>query len=711
MVAAIYIKKKSRRINRTFLFLSVFLLAPSLLTAQNPSITVNAENTIKPVQVKFGTGVGSMHRGPGWPPVDLAEPALLTLFNEVKPAFINLSYTMSPNSVEHVIGLPFYPESTGEFSQRLSYIEIIEKMGINSSSTGANGDLYALFTSTDTLPELPVIINGVNYYTYKELNSRPPHKNYDDLLQFFEKLDSPPEIFIRVPTVFMTYIDDPFPHTGNTRAEISVDLDPQSGADLVHYLNDPATTTLGKLRSDNGHPEPYNVKYFMLGNEIWWPHVDYGLSIERVVSQTNAFAQAMKTADPTINIVFNPANDAFPESLLRTSDPYYGPIIQKLKNFNNVVIPQIKDHIDAIEFFQYGLAVGDGTELPPLDTEGWKLSMGLTNVNDQYNNAAMHRNIAEQFGANTPMIMGEFSGPSARLGGAIYDVDYMIYLINNNYDVFVANWNAGLIEPNYYGLIKQDIFNASPPVRRPNFYALKMFTNYFGDEIIESVITNSPTFDTKLLDTQEFLVYPATQGISVLNCIATTKNDKLYLMVINKDLDSDTQTDIALSGFTPAGNAQVYTLNGPSVDATNENAAETVKITESTINNVSSSFSYPFEKHSVTVMVFNGTITSVEQPANQLKNQYGILGNYPNPFSTNTTIEYKLSSQAHVKLRIYDIFGREIITLTDEKKMPGQHSIVWHGQDSFGNAVSGSIYFLQISIGDFVQTKRLMVIK
>ncbi|VAX27567.1 alpha-L-arabinofuranosidase [hydrothermal vent metagenome] len=701
------------------LIITVLFLVPSLLNAQGIStsgslettITINSDSVVKPVQVKIGTGVSSLHRGPGWPPVDLSNPDLLDLFNEVKPAFINLQYTKSPGSIEHVIGLPFYPESTGEFAQRLSYIETIEMMGIDSNSIGAEGDLYALFTSPDTFSGAPTTINDVDYYTYEELCSRPPHKNYDDILQFFGRMEEPPQIFIRVPTIFMAYIDDPLPHSGNTRAEISVDLDPQTGAQMVHYFNDPPTTELGKLRAANGHPEPYNVKYFMLGNEIWSPQINFGLSIDRVINQTIAFAQAMKTADPTITIVFNPVNNSFPESFLRTYDPIYAEYIQKLRNFNTEVIPAIKDYIDAVEFFQYGLAVGDGTVLPPLDKEGWKSSMALNYIYEKYDNAGLHRKIADQFGVGIPMIMGEFSGPSARLGGAIYDADYMIYLLKNNYNIFVANWNSGLIELNSYGIMNQDVFNSRPPYRRPNFYTLKMFANYLGDTIVESIITDPPLFDAKSYDTGDFLLYPAVQNVPSLNSIATTKDDKLYLMVINRDLDNDIHSQVVLNNFVPTELAHVYTLNGPSIDATNEIVHENVTIKGSTFNTAAASFSYTFEKHSVTVIILDNSTTGAKQLSNQIPDQFELMQNYPNPFNPSTTIKYAIPSNvkremSNVKLVVYDILGREVATLVNETQQPGSYEVLFNTSD-----LTSGIYFYRLETGNFAETKKMTLLR
>ena len=66
---------------------------------------------------------------------------------------------------------------------------------------------------------------------------------------------------------------------------------PESAADMVHYCNDPPTTEWGKRRVENGYPEPHNVKYFQLGNELGG--VDYA---EKCVT----FCKAMKDADPDI---------------------------------------------------------------------------------------------------------------------------------------------------------------------------------------------------------------------------------------------------------------------------------------------------------------------------------------------------------------------------------------------------------------------------
>lgn len=86
--------------------------------------------------------------------------------------------------------------------------------------------------------------------------------------------------------------------------------------------------------------------------------------------------------------------------------------------------------------------------------------------------------------------------------------------------------------------------------------------------------------------------------------------------------------------------------------------------------------------------------------------EYALNQNYPNPFNPSTTISYDIPKDGLVKIKIYDITGREIKTLVNELKTAGRYAVSFNG----GNIASG-IYFYRIEAGDFIQTKRMMLIK
>jgi alpha-N-arabinofuranosidase len=79
--------------------------------------------------------------------------------------------------------------------------------------------------------------------------------------------------------------------------------EPRSGAELVEYVNGAATTPWGAQRAANGHVEPYRVKYWNIGNEMYG-HWQFGhMALEQYVIKHNLFADAMRKVDPSIYIV------------------------------------------------------------------------------------------------------------------------------------------------------------------------------------------------------------------------------------------------------------------------------------------------------------------------------------------------------------------------------------------------------------------------
>ena len=76
-----------------------------------------------------------------------------------------------------------------------------------------------------------------------------------------------------------------------------------------------------------------------------------------------------------------------------------------------------------------------------------------------------------------------------------------------------------------------------------------------------------------------------------------------------------------------------------------------------------------------------------------------------------TTINYDLPSRSRVNLVIYDIMGREVVTLLNEERNEGYHSIIWNTRNDVGTPVSAGIYFYQIQAKDFVKTRKMVLLK
>lgn len=89
--------------------------------------------------------------------------------------------------------------------------------------------------------------------------------------------------------------------------------DARSAAQYVEYANGAVSTPMGKLRADNGHPEPYGVKFWGIGNEMWGLTYQYGaMTLRQFEFKHNEFAKAMRKVDPTILLL---ASGAMPDTM------------------------------------------------------------------------------------------------------------------------------------------------------------------------------------------------------------------------------------------------------------------------------------------------------------------------------------------------------------------------------------------------------------
>jgi hypothetical protein len=91
--------------------------------------------------------------------------------------------------------------------------------------------------------------------------------------------------------------------------------------------------------------------------------------------------------------------------------------------------------------------------------------------------------------------------------------------------------------------------------------------------------------------------------------------------------------------------------------------------------------------------------------------EFSLSQNYPNPFNPATNIHFALSKNGFVKLKVYDILGKEIATLVNEKLNAGIYEVPFSISQFSNNNISSRIYFYIIEAGDFKDTKRMVLIK
>ena len=99
-------------------------------------------------------------------------------------------------------------------------------------------------------------------------------------------------------------------------------------------------------------------------------------------------------------------------------------------------------------------------------------------------------------------------------------------------------------------------------------------------------------------------------------------------------------------------------------------------------------------------------LTIVEPAKDELPLKFRLDQNYPNPFNPRTTIQFAIPTALEVRITVYDLVGRRIAVLTEDTFTAGTYKVIFDA----GNLPSG-VYLYQIKAGQFIQTKRLLLLK
>jgi len=375
----------------------------------------------------------------------------------------------------------------------------------------------------------------------------------------------------------------------------------------VAYTNgDPAATTVigvddqgfdwqtvgywAQQRVNNGHPEPYSVKYWEIGNIIYF-YPDH-ISPEKYGQDYLVFQDAMKQVDPGIVV-----------GACAMLEPYGH------ATWNVPLLSVIGPYVDALVLHcQYPNVVYDPSSGPAImagamqaDNDLAQLCQLLTTTTDRADDISL---ILDEVGINYDYQYEDAQPiPWNMLLVGVYDADLTGMLVERSADyrleLGTRHWLHGAAPT-------CDIhfdWATGERFKRPDYYALQMWTHHFGDVLVQNTLT-SDTFDVS----EAYGDIGPLQDIPYLAAHTSIAGDRLYLLVINRHLTDDITTAIHIKGFFPQANAPVYTLNGPSVESTNEYGRhDTVVIASSGISDAAPDFTYVFPAHSVTVIELSTT--------------------------------------------------------------------------------------------------------
>jgi hypothetical protein len=135
-------------------------------------------------------------------------------------------------------------------------------------------------------------------------------------------------------------------------------------------------------------------------------------------------------------------------------------------------------------------------------------------------------------------------------------------------------------------------------------------------------------------------------------------------------------------------------------------SADKVGFNSSELNSITIDYSSGiFNSNSNNLVLSDNSLTEVQTP-NALPVNFELDQNYPNPFNPSTIIKYSIPANSFVQIRVYDVIGREVSTLVKAQMNAGTYNVTFNAD----NMPSG-IYFYRIEAGNFIQTRKMILLK
>ena len=348
----------------------------------------------------------------------------------------------------------------------------------------------------------------------------------------------------------------------------------------VEYCNGTGDTYYANLRRQNGHPEPYGVKYWGLGNEMYgfW-QIGHKEAREYALLAREA-AKLMKRVDPSIKLV---------------SCGWDG-----LHDWDRIVLEVLAPHVDYHSIHIYTgsddhyLNIAQVHHAERCIRATWALIQEV-----RYKQRLSH-DIRIAYDEWNVWFRERSEGLEERynLSDALAVATYLNIFQRNPEKVGMANL-AQLVN------VIAPIFTSPEGLFRQTIYwPLQLYVTH-AQPISLDVWVESDAFIAETEPEDRRFLAPL-MPLPYLDASATCDESgrTATLFVVNRHADEDIETTIQFTDFAPVPTAQVYEVNGPGLKAVNDFGSEQVRVEERRVRDVASTFTYTFPAHSVTVVRF-----------------------------------------------------------------------------------------------------------
>ena len=328
----------------------------------------------------------------------------------------------------------------------------------------------------------------------------------------------------------------------------------------AEYVNGSATTPMGRLRAQNGHAEPHNVKLWEIGNEIWGEWVRGHSDAQTYANNFNRYVAAMRSVDPSLKFIAVGDNNM---------------------NWNRTVLRLAGRNIDYLAIHHYyGLREMQGDRMNlmahPLHYEKFyrevERSIRELAINEWNTSLPVPRQHSMESALYAARLMNVFerSGDLVSMSAA---------------SDMVNGWSGGLIQAS-----RHDVFVT------PTYLAVKLYNDHLGTARLAATV-NSPTFNAPL----------EGNGIPYIDVVATRSRDgrSIFIHAVNTSSENRIAARIAITGVQIAAQAAVKTLNSAMLETANTFRTPNAVYVEERPLTVGPNFRLDLPAHSVSVITLH----------------------------------------------------------------------------------------------------------
>ncbi len=387
---------------------------------------------------------------------------------------------------------------------------------------------------------------------------------------------------------------------------------PEEAAQWVEYCNGGANTRMGRLRSQHGHPEPYNVKFWAIGNEEYLPTLG-GTSGTQYGHNYNAFAAAMRTIDPTIKLVAVGAFD-IPAGAIPRDHPLWN-IVRYLPDWNKGVLSEAGSGIDYYSLHYYAPENVKGRS--PEEVNSATLVMGEV-LEGKLNKVQKQMEQFAPGGRRYPIALDEWSlkvdddpNPQQKPAGVADPAQLGLHIGALTLREALAEatvFNLIHRRPNDFVLTSRTLLYAYLigliTIRRDQAFATPaalMMELYSTEAACQSLRTEvaSSTFSTKAMSPS----FPEVKDAKHLDVSARVHPDKktVDMFVINRNLAQLMDCSVRFLGGSIEPNVEITTLKAATLLARNTfDVPNNVQLARARLQCDGDSLKYTFPAHSIT---------------------------------------------------------------------------------------------------------------